>query len=196
MKNSFLVVEDFCDRIEEVRASALASGFGTWRPNKGEVGSSVYDGMCFYGLHSPMLRSLARTMVSPVYPNNMFFRVTLPETERAYIHSDRMWGTHTCIGYLSKHPDVSGTAFYRHVETGLFSMPTFEEQKALGIFDTLKADMVSGDPAKWEQIDFVRGKYNRALIFDAPLFHSRFPMTGLGTDETDGRMVWACHFTL
>jgi len=44
---SFTVVDNFTPHADRARASALAAGFGTWRPNTREVGSSTYDGMCF-----------------------------------------------------------------------------------------------------------------------------------------------------
>lgn len=190
---SFLVVDHFCDDPERVRASVYAAGFGTWRPNKGEVGSSVYEGMGFWGDHALMLRALTRS-VGAVVPNSMFFRVTNEGMERAYIHSDRECGAHTCVAYLSEHDTTSGTAFFRHKRTGLTEMPSFQEMKESGLLDELRADMVSRDPDKWEQLDFVRGQYNRALIFPAPLFHSRFPLEGIGTNPQEGRLVWASHF--
>ena len=73
-------------------------------------------------------------------------------------------------------------------------MPSFQEMKDMGIMEELKQDMVSRDPSKWEQTGYVEGKYNRALIFDAPLFHSRYPLEGIGNDVDSGRMVWVCHF--
>jgi hypothetical protein len=194
MKPSIIVLDDFCPTIGDVRNSALQSGFGTWRPNKGEVGSSVYDGMSFWGLHSHLLRSLNAAVGRPVLPNNMFFRITTPETEKAYVHSDRAWGSHTCIVYLSEHTEVSGTGFYRHRKTGMLEMPTLETMKGKFEFDELKRDMVHGGEDEWEQTDFVRGLLNRALIFDAPLFHARMPKHGIGGTEETSRMVWVCHF--
>ena len=195
MITSFQVVDGFCDRIGEVRHSAHDSGFGTWKPNKGQVGSSNYEGMNFWGHHALMLHSLSQAIGCVVFPNSTFFRITNKDTERAYIHSDRSSGNHTCVAYLSNHPEVTGTAFWRHKRTGLAYMPTFEDQKAQGIFDELKADMVSGDPDKWEQVDFVRAVYNRALIFQAPLFHSRWPLEGFGEgDGENGRLVHVTHF--
>jgi hypothetical protein len=194
MKKLFTVVDDFCPQIDAVRASALESGFGTWRPNKGEVGSSIYEGMSFWGRHSLMLHALARAINAAPFPNNMFFRVTNEATEQAYVHSDRMWGEQTCVAYVSQHDAESGTGFFRHRRTGLVSMPTFEQMRELGIFEELKEDMVSGGDDKWEQLDFVRGLYNRAVIFHAPLFHSRSPRHGIGTGAEDGRMVWVTHF--
>lgn len=195
MKDSFYVKDEFCQQINLVRDSALQSGFGTWRPNKGEVGSSVYEGMNFVGRHDLMLRSLQQAVGRPVFPSATFFRVTKPDTEGAYVHSDRMHGDWTAIVYLSEHKETSGTGFYRHRATGLIEMPTFDDMKKSGIFEQMKGDMERGEEADWEQLDFVRGILNRALIFRAPLFHARCPRHGLGAgDDQSARMVWVCHF--
>lgn len=190
------IIDRFTPHIDEVRASALASGFGTWRPNTGEVGSSIYDGMNFWGKHGMMLHALTHYMGCPVFPNNMFFRVTNESTEGAYVHSDRESGDFTCIVYLSEHGETkSGTGFYRHRETGITHMPSFAEMAAdQESFGKLKQEMVGGSEDHWELLDFVRGRYNRAVIFDAPRFHARHPRHGIADTAEDGRMVWVCHF--
>lgn len=189
-----LVVDDFCDEIEQVITSAHAAGFSTWLPKKGKVGSSVYEGMGFWGHHALMLRSLIGATGRVIVPNSMFFRATNESTEQAYIHSDRSTGAYTCVAYLSQHDDEYGTAFYRHIPTGLVEMPSFEEMEDQGIAEELQQDMVSRDESKWEMIDFVEGKYNRAVIFTAPLFHSRIPLNGFGKDEQSARLVWVSHY--
>ena len=194
LKDKYIVVDDFCDEVDNVVASVKAAGFATWLPNKGEVGTSVYDGMGFWGNHALLLKNIIPAVGSVIVPNSMFFRVTNEDTEQAYIHSDRETGNWTCVCYLSEHEQPSGTAFFRHKPTGLIEMPSFQEMKDMGIFEELKADIVSRDPDKWEQIDYVEGKFNRALIFYAPLFHSRFPLNGIGTNESEGRLVWVSHF--
>lgn len=192
------VKDNFCEYAPSVRASALESGFGTWRPNKGEIGSSVYEGMNWKGAHGIMLRSLSACLGGVrVFPNSIFFRITTPGMERAYIHSDREDGEFTCVCYLSQHDDVSGTAFYRHRKTGLLEMPTLNELQD-NKYAELKYDMVSGGEGQWEQTDFVRGFFNRAVIFAAPLFHSRIPLLGLGEESNPetARMVWVSHFSI
>lgn len=191
---SYLVIDNFCADLERVKQSAFAAGFDTWRPNKGEVGSSVYEGMGFWGDHSLMISALMRGAGSIIVPNTMYFRVTNVGMERAYIHSDRESGNHTCVCYLTEHEEESGTAFFMHKRTGLKAMPSFAEMQEMGVLDELKADMVSRDPDKWVQLDYVRGVKNRALVFDAPLFHSRFPLEGIGSSFDTGRLVWVSHF--
>lgn len=190
----YKVVDNFCDEVDLVVQSSHAAGYSTWRPSKGEVGSSVYEGMNYHGHHALMLRSLIEHTGSVLVPNTMFFRMTNEGFEKAYIHSDIQMGNHTCVAYLSEHDVPYGTAFYKHIPTGMTEMPTFQEMIEMGIFDQMKEDMVSRDPEKWELLDVVEGKYNRAVIFEAPLFHSRHPIEGIGKDETDGRLVWVSHF--
>jgi len=191
-QQKWMVFDDFCPEIDLVRASALASGFGTWRPNKGEVGSSVYDNMNFWGLHAFMLKSIDRVLGARFYPNDTFFRYAVPETEPAYTHSDRAFGDITCVCYMSDHDEVFGTGFYRHRKTGLTEMPKMEDMVDPE-WDELKRDMIEGGPDEWDEVGFCEGMYNRAVIFHAPLFHARYPKTGIGTNATDARMVWAAH---
>lgn len=191
---SFFVVDNFCQNPDWVRQSALRAGLDTWNPKKGEVGSSVYEGMGFWGDHALMVSSLMRAINGVAVPNSMFFRCTNEGMEKAYIHSDRESGNHTCVAYLTEHEEDSGTAFFMHKRTGLKEMPSFLEMRDMGILDELKEDMVSRDPDKWVQLDYVRGRKNRALIFPAPLFHSRFPLEGIGNTPESGRMVWVSHF--
>lgn len=191
---SYIVVDDFCDRVDEVIESANAGGYGTWRPKKGLVGSSIYDGMGWSGHHALLVSRLMMAVGGVIVPNSMFFRVTNEGMEKAYIHSDRQTGNYTCVLYLSDHDTPSGTAFFKHKPTGLTDMPSFAEMMENGTFEQLRDDMVSRDPDKWEMLDVVEGKKNRALIFDAPMFHSRFPVEGIGSTEEDGRLVWVCHF--
>lgn len=195
---SFIVLDDFVSDPNRLRQSALESGFGSWRPSKGEVGSSIYDGMNFWGDHGMALRALVAAHGRQVYPNSMFFRVCNKDTEAAYIHSDREMGDYTAILYLSMHDvDESGTGFYRHRESGITRMASFDEmRKNPEWFEKFKTEMVAGNPEVWELTHFVPGFFNRALIFEAPLFHSRQPKHGYGSTAEDGRMVWVCHYTL
>ena len=186
--------DNFCPRIDEVRQSFIESGFGTWMPPLGASGHAKYKGMNFHGLHSLMLASLNRAIGEPAYPNMMFARQTDDESDPAFIHSDRNDGAKTCIVYLSNEEGVSGTRFFRHRATGRDRMPPVSYLRANGLFDSMWADMQNTSADVWEEMDFVRAAYNKALIFDAPLFHQRVQAQGVSNDPEKARIVWVAHF--
>jgi hypothetical protein len=188
------IFDNFVANPEVIRESALRSGFGSWRPNKGDIGLDSYAGMNFWGNHASLIRGLYER-IGPVFPNDMFFRVTNPSTDKALVHSDRSSGDYTALVYLSPDRDGSGTGFYKHRKTGLVDMPALEDMlKDPPFFQALYADMLAASDECWEKIDFVEAKYNRCVVFNAPRFHCRIPKEGYGTDDASSRMVWACHF--
>jgi len=190
------VLDEFLENPDAVRASALRSGFGTWRPNKGDIGADSYGGVNFVGDHGTPLRALAR-VAGPIIPTTVFFRVTNPGMEHALIHSDREYGESTAILYLSQeNPEPSGTAFYRHRETGMTEMPGLADLMARpeGFFTKIRQQMLDASDADWEMYRFVEARYNRCLVFSGPLIHCRIPKTGFGSSAEDSRMVWVCHF--
>jgi hypothetical protein len=194
MKLSYLVIDSFCDRLDDVRCSALMAGFGTWRPGRGGMAEAELDGMGFGGFHSLLIHALIKgTGLYPI-PNLTHFRLTTKKTEKAKVHADTHAGSHTCILYLSKHEEKHGTAFWRHKETGLISMPSPGDALASNIIN----DIQSGDESKWEMLDLVYGEENRALVFKAPLFHSRYPIDNFGDRDHvyGGRLVWILHFNV
>ena len=188
------IFDEFLPDPQGIRQSALRSGFGSWRPNKGDVGLDSYAGMNFWGEHSAMIRGLY-SKLGPIFPNSMFFRVTNPTTDKALVHSDRATGSHTALVYFGPEHAGSGTGFYRHRETGMTEMPALEDlMKDKPFFERIYSQMLDASEDHWELYDFVEAKLNRCVVFDAPKFHCRLPKDGYGTDDASSRMVWACHF--
>lgn len=187
------VLDDFLKDPHALRASALASGFGTWRPRKGDTGLASYEGVNFVGDHATPLRALHERL-GTIIPGLVFFRVTNPWVERALVHADREYGcTHTAILYLSPElPCESGTGFYRHKARGWRQMPALADLMRDPAFQSLKADM--GNLDAWERYDFVPGIFNRCLVFDSSLIHCRVPSEGFGMGDADSRMTWTAHF--
>lgn len=189
------VFDDFLADPQTVRESAIASGFGSWKPSKGAIGSSVYDGMNFYGDHATIIETIYKKAGFVGFPNSMLFRVTNEATERAYVHSDVTAGDTTCIVYLSRHVDKYGTGFYRHRETGALFMPPLDDLiRQPALFEKLKADINESSKQLWEEVEFVQGTFNRAIVFKSHRWHRRFPEHGFGADEHSGRMIWIGHF--
>jgi hypothetical protein len=188
------VVDNFLEDPDKMRQSALASGFGTWHPKKGAIGPSEFEGVNFYGDHATGVKAIAKNFKMPIYPNKMFFRVTTLATDEAVVHSDIFTGDITCLLYMSEHED-SGTEFYRHKPTDTYALPPLKQfYSDREFFDRMKDDCSHRNPETWEKINYVEGKYNRAVFFPSPVFHCRYPYTGFGEDEETGRMIWGCHF--
>lgn len=188
------VFDNFLENPEAVRQSALRSGFGSWRPNTGDIGATFYEGVNFWGDHATLFRALY-DQIGTIIPSSMFFRITNPSMEHALIHSDREYGENTAIVYLSKNDSAnSGTAFYKHRETGWTEMPPLDVLMNRPDFWKLRQQMLDASEKDWEQYNFVEGKYNRCLVFDAPKIHCRIPKVGYGQSDSDSRMVWVCHF--
>ncbi len=140
------IIDGFSPVVDQVRASALAAGFNTWKPNSAEVGSGVYSGMGYMGNHADMVHALSYHLGNrSIFPQAMFFRISLPGDEPAYIHSDREMAPWTCVVYLSEHPgERYGTSFYYHRASGLYEMPSFEEMRqSPATFEMMKISFFS-----------------------------------------------------
>jgi Family of unknown function (DUF6445) len=187
--------DNFLADPEGVKQSALRAGFGTWAPNKTGLGPDFYAGMSFWGDHGTLIKALHENL-GAIIPSSMFFRVTNPTMEKGLIHSDSHNGQNTAIVYLSpEKTERSGTAFYRHRETGLTSMPPLSElSRDEEFFKSFTQQLVDASENDWEEVEFIEAKYNRCLVFSASKMHCRIPRIGFGIDETDSRMVWVCHF--
>lgn len=186
--------DDFLPNPEAVRQSAIRAGFGTWEPNKGDMGAAFYQGVSFWGDHASLFRALHKR-IGQIIPSSMFFRITNPDMEHALIHSDREYGENTAIVYLSPPREGSGTGFYRHRELGWTDMPSMEVlAKDRVFFQKINQQILNASDEDWELYEFVEARFNRCLVFDAPKIHCRLPKNGFGKDEADSRMVWVCHF--
>ena len=190
MIRSFQVFDTFLENPGAVRESALRVGFSTWNPGKGTASEAHLDGMGFGGAHATLTRALMQATGVVVAPQLTHFRLTSTRTDRATIHSDAHMAPYTCIVYLSAQ-NPGSTAFWRHKETGLTSLP---DNCDTGLFAKLTDDMAKSRSEDWEMIDVISGEYNRALVFNAPLFHCRYPMEDRGTTDQDSRLVWVSHF--
>jgi len=189
------VFDNFVADPHRVRESALRSGFGSWTPKKGDIGAESYAGVNFWGDHATLFRALHERL-GQIIPSSMFFRITNPSMEPALIHSDREYGDYTAIVYLSPESGAreSGTAFYRHRETGMVNMPPLDQLMASPLFPKIRQQMLDASDEDWEVHDFVGAQFNRCLVFDAPKIHCRIPKVGYGSTDEDSRMVWVAHF--
>ena len=86
---------------------------------------------------------------------------------------------------------TSGTAIYKHKETGLYKAATKED----GSYDKETMDKIykdSRDMSKWEVVDVVANKFNRLVLYRGDLFHSSLDY--FGKDKYDGRLFQTFFF--
>lgn len=118
----------------------------------------------------------------------MAFRLNYEgEEPNQSIHTDVGWGTHALVLYLNDGP--SGTAFWRHKSSGKGRLNPHD----LMTYSFVRKDWT--DESKWEQIDFVPMIFNRGIIYESELFHSRWPFKAFGSTPEDGRLIVVAFFT-
>lgn len=121
---------------------------------------------------------------------NASYQYTTKE-DSSWIHADQttMWAG---VCYLT--PDAplnSGTALYRHKETGL-CRAAFKDD---GSYDTETMDRIyqdSRDMSKWDMVDMISNKFNRLVLYRGDLFHSS--MEYFGEDKYTGRLFQTFFF--
>lgn len=117
-----------------------------------------------------------------------------PSYTHTYIHADSNIGTYTAILFLNTPEQCrGGTAFWRYKPYNWHMLPTQAELAAQGIddkpemWDRLLAE--GHEERHWQMHEYVHMCFNRLLIFDARLFHSRFPKQAFGSGVETGRLI-------
>lgn len=178
-----VVLDNFMPNPDELRASALASDFVDWDGPDGEV----YRRICVAEIPGLQARVEA-AMGRPVEMLGMAFRLNFAgELPNAAIHSDLGWGTHALVLFLSE--GEGGTAFWRHRATGAHRIDPGD----VALFEQVRGDW--DDESKWDREDLVPIKFNRALIYESALFHSRYPFAAFGSGYDDGRLIAVAFFS-
>lgn len=125
-----------------------------------------------------LLPYLIQTQYKPgSTPLLSFFRQSpAGQAEPNYIHSDVEMGDWTAILYLNPDPPAGdGTTFWRHRPTGADR----------GAFDLER----QGAREQWAAWHHVEARFNRLLIFHAPLYHSRAIEANYGQAGVDARLT-------
>lgn len=181
MKGLF-VLEDFHPYPDNLRTIGLSARYEDWLGPDGQVYKRIYKGMV------PGIAELIEGILGPVEMLGMGYRLNFNnEVPNQAIHSDLGWGTHALVLYLSE--GLSGTAFWRHKETGAVRIDPGDTE----LFETINKDW--DDKMSWEMVENVAMKFNRALIYESALFHSRYPFDAFGDSPEAGRLIVVAFFT-
>lgn len=178
----YFVLDNFFKDPDAIREEALASDFEDVESFDGQT----YKRVAVRDI--PELTSNLRVffnrevdVLGTAYRLN--FDEELPNTA---IHSDLHYGVWAAIVYLTDVKEgTSGTAFWKHKETGRRTCFPYETDFIKQLTEANDFE----DESKWELLDVVDMKYNRALIMESALFHSRYPFKAFGTGPEDGRLI-------
>tara|TARA_Y100000287_G_C14043867_1_gene267687 strand:- start:9 stop:584 length:576 start_codon:yes stop_codon:yes gene_type:complete len=111
--------------------------------------------------------------------------------DRTWIHADG-WNTWAGVLYLTPNaPVTGGTGLFKHKPTGEYKMPRLSDGSRN---ETLLAQINNDaqDYTKWERVDTVGNKYNRAVFYKGDLFHASLDY--FGHDLYDGRLFQTFFF--
>jgi len=169
-RDRVLVVDDVLPDPVAYRAFALAQTY-----QRIETGpEEVWHGIARLPADSTLPR-LIQQMRPSARPHLTFFRKSPQgQPEPNFIHSDEGMGEFTAILYLNPTPaDGDGTTFWRYRPTG-------------EVYGSARA--LPKDVDRWEPWHQVEARFNRLVIFDSLLFHSRAIQENYGEGD-DARLV-------
>lgn len=162
------VYDDVLERPDAYRRWALSQKFQTI-----QTGEERWHGIAL--TDDPTLAALVAARVPGATTTLTCFRKS-PEgqAEPQFVHSDQDMGDWTAVLYLNPDPaEGDGTTFWQYLPTG----------EVIGSARALKKL-----PALWEPWKRVDARFNRLLVFDALLFHSRAIEQNYGHGD-DARLV-------
>lgn len=130
---------------------------------------------------------VGRGVVHTFTPTLSFVRKSpAGQAEPNYIHSDAMMGDLTVVYYMNPDPAPGdGTSFWVHRPTDRSGGPWTEE---------IQADAKVRD--RWVSWRHVDAKFNRMVLFQSDLYHSRTLEENYGDDDEDARLICVVFGTL
>jgi len=184
MLDKILIIDNFLhvNIANKIRQEAIDAKYIDWLGHDGQVYKriSIVD--------NQDIRDTIEKHCGKVDMLGMAFRLNYEgEEPNQSIHTDVGWGTHALVLYLNDGP--SGTAFWKHKPSGKDRLNPHD----LMTYSSVRKDWT--DESKWEQIDFVPMIFNRGIIYESELFHSRWPFKAFGSMPEDSRLIAVAFFT-
>ena len=178
MKTNIIVVDDFYTGAEGVRKFILTQDF-TIKGNYPGLRTKSYATEDLKQYFERLIGKKICYFKTDEDSYNGCFQYTTKDM-RSWVHRDCTdWAG---IIYLTPDaPPESGTAFFKHKETGLELVGPDTPKE---IAD--KMDVDSNNMSKWEMVDMVGNKFNRLVLFRGKRLHRS--MTYFGDDKHSGRL--------
>ena len=177
MKKSLIVVDDFYNNVDEVRAYALSQSYN-------EVGN--YPGRRSTLDTNPSIRDGIQNIIRSVGGEITNWRGVnyqiATANDRTWIHHDGPCGNWAGIIYLTDHAPVSGG-------TGIFKLKSTNSMVSLDPNDHTAPGY---DYTKWKLVDRIGNIYNRLVLYRTDLYHASLDYFGEGLH--DGRLFQVTFF--
>lgn len=174
------VIDDAVPDPVALRSHALAQAFQTLSD-----GAATFHGMAVV-TDSPVAALVAQILPGARTTLALFRQSPRDQPEPHFIHCDRSMGDWTAVLYLTPDPPAAdGTTFWEDRETGARAddapdLQTYAAQGARWF-----------DQARWRPWSRVPARFNRLLVFPAPLFHSRAIAENYGAGAS-ARLIHVC----
>lgn len=172
------VIDDAIPHPHDYRRYALAQ-----RYRSVPVGPATFHGIA--ECDDAALPFLLSIRFPDAQPGLTFFRQSpAGQVEPNFIHTDRDMGDWTAILYLSDTPpEGDGTTFWESRATGARASTAQTDEDFRSEWTRWR------EPALWRPWHTVAARFNRLIVFPAPLFHSRAIAENYGTAGHDARLI-------
>jgi hypothetical protein len=193
VQSKVIVVDDFYSKPDHVRARALTSTFADINPTDypGYASKLAVDAASLRQRFSELIGA-ELNVDKERFTWGGFRFITADSGARTKVHADTAVDWAGMIYLTPDAPLKTGTAFYRHRETGFVAPPTDREARELGFCDAAEFDdqVVRRDKAdlsKWEQVGHVSPVFNRLVLFRGG-DHYHAPLGGCGDSPETARL--------
>jgi hypothetical protein len=197
MLPAVIVIDDFLNNAEAVRAEALQLDYGPSGlfPGVNSQRKTVIEGLD--QVVSALVHEPLRGRWSDQSSHGSYRLALASDSDPGRIHIDiSHWSG---ILYLSRPEDCrGGTEFYRHLPTGTDRVPTDQaELNALGYasYDEMQRDILEKDAldrSKWELTMSIPMRFNRLVLLQPHYWHTAGP--GFGDRPDNGRLIYIMFF--
>lgn len=194
MRPILTIVDDFLPNPKHIRVSVIERGFK----------DEMFEGSPYHTVNADYLPNEIPSGICNLYARPVNIHVAAFRQGKAgsplhnLVHADNTCSDLASVLYLNlpQHtPTDSGTAFWRHKNTGWEHMPTEDQlQGASYSIARFAEDWHNAD--SWEMVFLARAKFNRLITYPTTAFHSRWPWSGHGTTDEDARLIHAAFFSL
>lgn len=196
MKHVLSVFDDFLPNLADIRREVLAAGFTT---------ETHKDGLEYKGIgkkqYPEIFEAMSVALGYGIVPHISCFRINYKgENPHSWVHSDECCAKYAAVLYMNPPEQcMGGTAFWKHIPTGLDYMPTVEERTKSGVDPVVFGKAINDDThdqSKWDPVSMAGMKWNRMIVYPTAMFHSRYPFDAFGDSPENGRLVFVCFFDL